>query len=82
MKIIDYSLIVSFIILIALAYTKILIVFEYKRSFSHMDNVQEKIFYLQNQNTKLNLEIALIKSSPFIYEKALEIGMKEPELNQ
>jgi hypothetical protein len=45
-----------------------------------MDSVQEKIFYLQNQNTKLKLEIALIKSSPFIYEKALEIGMKEPEI--
>tara|TARA_B100001063_G_scaffold170670_1_gene159849 strand:+ start:247 stop:471 length:225 start_codon:yes stop_codon:yes gene_type:complete len=69
-----------FVVLVALSFTKVLLVFEYKRSFNHMDSVQEKIFYLQNQNTKLKLEIALIKSSPFIYEKALEIGMKEPEI--
>jgi|TARA_B100001093_G_scaffold120737_1_gene113547 cell division protein FtsL len=80
MKIIDFSLIAVFVVLVVLSFTKVLLVFEYKRSFSHMDGVQEKIFYLQNQNTKLKLEIALIKSSPFIYEKALEIGMKEPEI--
>ena len=35
----------------------------------------------QNQNTKLDIEIALIKSSPFIYEKALAIGMKDPDID-
>ena len=82
MKIINISLVVFFIILLGLSFTKVLLVFEYKRSFNHLDDVQEKIFYLQNQNTKLDIEIALIKSSPFIYEKALAIGMKDPGISK
>ena len=82
MKIINISLVVFFIILLGLSFTKVLLVLEYKRSFNHLDDVQEKIFYLQNQNTKLDIEIALIKSSPFIYEKALAIGMKDPEISK
>ena len=82
MKIINISLVVFFIILLGLSFTKVLLVFEYKRSFNHLDDVQEKIFYLQNQNTKLDIEIALIKSSPFIYEKALAIGMRDPEISK
>ena len=82
MKIIDYSLVIAFFILIILSFIKVSLVFEYKRSFKHLDEVQEKIFSLQNQNTKLDVEIALIKSSPFIYEKALSIGMKDPDTNK
>lgn len=82
MKIINISLVVFFIILLGLSFTKVMLVFEYKRGFNHLDDVQEKIFYLQNQNTKLDIEIALIKSSPFIYEKALAIGMKDPEISK
>ena len=82
MKIINISLVVFFIIFLGLSFTKVLLVFEYKRSFNHLDDVQEKIFYLENQNTKLDIEIALIKSSPFIYEKALAIGMRDPEISK
>ena len=82
MKIINISLVVFFIIFLGLSFTKVLLVFEYKRSFNHLDDVQEKIFYLQNQNTNLDIEIALIKSSPFIYAKALAIGMKDPEISK
>ena len=80
MKILDYFLAIFFLAFLALSFLKVFLVFEYKRNFMHLDNVQEKIFKLQNQNSKLNVEIALLKSSPYIYEKALEIGMKEPEV--
>ena len=63
MKIINIGLIVFFIILLMLSFVKVFLVFEYKRSFNHLDDVQEKIFYLQNLYTKLDIEIALIKSS-------------------
>ena len=81
MKIINIGLIVFFIILLMLSFVKVFLVFEYKRSFNLLDDVQEKIFYLQNQNTKLDIEIAVIKSSPFINEKALAIGMKDPDID-
>ena len=45
----------------------------------HLDNVQQKIFKLQNQNSKLNVEIALLKSSPYIYDKAIALGMTDPD---
>ena len=47
----------------------------------HLDNVQEKIFRLQNQNSKLNVEIALLKSSPYIYDKAIALGMTDPDID-
>ena len=55
--------------------------FEYKRNFMHLDNVQQKIFKLQNQNSKLNVEIALLKSSPYIYDKAIALGMTDPDID-
>ena len=41
--------------------------------------MQDKIFKLQNQNSKLNVEIALLKSSPYIYDKAIALGMTDPD---
>ena len=58
-----------------------LLVFEYKRNFMYLDNIQEKIFNLQNQNSKLNVEIALLKSSPYIYDKAIALGMTDPDID-
>ena len=79
MKLIDIVLIILLILATSLALVKVNLVFEYKRNFEHLDKVQQKISSLDSQRTKLNLEISLIKSSPFIYEKALDLGMKEPE---
>ena len=56
MKIINIGLIVFFIILLMLSFVKVFLVFEYKRSFNHLDDVQEKIFYLQNQKVSLQLQ--------------------------
>ena len=81
MKILDYFLALFFLAFLALSFLKVFLVFEYKRSFMHLDNVQEKIFKLQNQNSKLNVEIALLKSSPYIYDKALALGMTDPDID-
>ena len=79
MKLIDIILSALFVLVICLALVKVKLVFEFKRNFEHLDKVQQKISSLDNQKTKLNLEISLIKSSPFIYERAIDLGMREPE---
>ena len=81
MKILDYFLAIFFLAFLALSFLKVFLVFEYKRNFMHLDNVQEKIFKLQNQNSKLNVEIALLKSSPYIYDRALALGMTDPDID-
>jgi len=81
MKILDYFLAIFFLAFLALSFLKVFLVFEYKRNFMHLDNVQEKIFKLQNQNSKLNVEIALLKSSPYIYDKAILLGMIDPDID-
>ena len=81
MKILDYFLAIFFLAFLALSFLKVFLVFEYKRNFMHLDNVQEKIFKLQNQNSKLNVEIALLKSSPYIYDRALTLGMIDPDID-
>ena len=81
MKILDFFLILFFLAFLVLSFLKVFLVFEYKRNFMHLDNVQEKIFKLQNQNSKLKVEIALLKSSPYIYDKALALGMTDPDID-
>ena len=81
MKILDYLLAIFFLGFLVLSFLKVFLVFEYKRNFMHLDNIQEKIFKLQNQNSKLNVEIALLKSSPYIYDKALALGMTDPDID-
>ena len=79
MKIIDAVIIFLSLIFLILVF-KVFLVFDYKRNFIYLDEVQTKINLLSSQNTKLKVEISLIQSSPYIYEKALEIGMIEPEI--
>ena len=81
MKILDYLLAMFFLAFLGLSFYKVFLVFEYKRNFMYLDAVQDKIFKLQNQNSKLNVEIALIKSSPYIYDKAIALGMIDPDID-
>ena len=81
MKILDCFLAIFFLAFLGLSFVKVFLVFEYKRNFMHLDNVQDKIFKLQNQNSKLNVEIALLKSSPYVYDKAMALGMIDPDTN-
>tara|TARA_Y100001935_G_scaffold42420_1_gene34564 strand:+ start:1391 stop:1639 length:249 start_codon:yes stop_codon:yes gene_type:complete len=79
MKNTDKFVALYFFIIIVLSFIKVSLVFEYKRNFNYLDSLQEKIYILQDQNTKLDVEIALVKSSPFIYEEAINIGMVDPD---
>ena len=81
MKIIDVVIIFLSLIFLILSFLKVFLVFDYKRNYIYLDEVQTQINLLSSQNTKLKVEISLIRSSPYIYEKALEIGMIEPEIN-
>ena len=81
MKMLDYLLAMFFLAFLGLSFYKVFLVFEYKRNFMYLDAVQDKIFKLQNQNSKLNVEIALIKSSPYIYDKAIALGMIDPDID-
>lgn len=80
MKTIDALIIFLFLVFLFLSFLKVFLVFDYKRNYIYLDEVQTKINLLSSQNTKLKVEVSLIQSSPYIYEKALEIGMKEPEV--
>ena len=79
MKFLDIVLLILLVLVTFVSLVKVNLVFEYKRNFEYLDKVQQKISSLDNQKTKLKLEISLIKSSPFIYKRAIDLGMKEPE---
>ena len=78
MKIIDAVIIFLSLIFLILSFLKVFLVFDYKRNYIYLDEVQTQINLLSSQNTKLKVEISLIQSSPYNEEKALEIVMIEP----
>ena len=63
----------------ALAFYKVKLVYDYKKDFEQLSKIERKLSILKDQNAKLKLEISLIDSSPYIYEKALKMGMIEPQ---
>ena len=81
MKFIDAVIIFLSLIFLILGFLKVFLVFDFKRIYIYLDDVQIQFIFLSSQNTKLKVEISLMQSSPYIYEKALEIGMIEPEIN-
>ena len=74
---------VFFLILMLLlgasAFMKAKLVFEYKRQFLYLAQIQNEIDKLENENTKLNLELSLLKSSPYVLQSAASLGMKRIE---
>ena len=60
----------------ASAFIKAKLVFEYKRQFLYLAQIQNEINELQNEHTKLNLELSLLKSSPYLWQSATNLGMK------
>ena len=68
MKIIDAVIIFLALIFLILGFLKVFLVFDYKRNYIYLDEVQTQINLLSSQNTKLKVEISLIQSSPSIYE--------------
>ncbi len=63
----------------ASAFMKAKLVFEYKRQFLYLAQIQNEIDKLENENTKLNLELSLLKSSPYVLQSATSLGMKRIE---
>jgi hypothetical protein len=61
------------------AFIKAKLVFEYKRQFLYLAQIQNEIDRLENENTKLNLELSLLKSSPYVLQSAASLGMKRIE---
>ena len=74
---------ISFLILMLLlglsAFMKAKLVFEYKRQFLYLAQIQNEIDKLENESTKLNLELSLLKSSPYVLQSAASIGMRRIE---
>ena len=74
---------ISFLILMLLlgvsAFMKAKLVFEYKRQFLYLAQIQNEIDKLENESTKLNLELSLLKSSPYVLQSAASLGMKRIE---
>ena len=74
---------VFFLILMLLlgasAFMKAKLVFEYKRQFLYLAQIQNEIDKLENESTKLNLELSLLKSSPYVLQSAASLGMKRIE---
>jgi cell division protein FtsB len=61
------------------AFIKAKLVFEYKRQFLYLAQIQNEIDKLENESTKLNLELSLLKSSPYVLQSAASLGMKRIE---
>ena len=74
---------ISFLIFMLLlgvsAFMKAKLVFEYKRQFLYLAQIQNEIDKLENESTKLNLELSLLKSSPYVLQSAASLGMKRIE---
>ena len=47
-----------------LASVKTYLVFDYKRNFVYLSEIQKSIDLLKNENAKLSIELSLLKGSP------------------
>ena len=72
-------LLILMLLLGASAFMKAKLVFEYKRQFLYLAQIQNEIDKLENESTKLNLELSLLKSSPYVLQSAASLGMKRIE---
>ena len=69
MKILDYFLAIFFLAVLALSFLKVFLFLNIKETLCTLI-MFKKNSKLQNQNSKLNVEIALLKSSPYIYDNS------------
>ncbi len=61
------------------SFIKVKLVFEYKRDFLYLAQIQKRIDSLNNENTKLKLELTLAKSSHLL-QKSNEADMEGVEI--
>ena len=75
-----YLVVIFMLISISVAsFIKVKLVFEYKRDFLYLAQIQKRIDSLNNENTKLKLELTLAKSS-YLLQKSNEADMEGVEI--
>ena len=76
----DYLVVIFLLTSISVAsFIKVKLVFEYKRDFFYLAQIQKRIDSLNNENTKLKLELTLAKSS-YLIQESNEADMKGVEI--
>ena len=72
MKFRDISIILLAFIVAMIASMKVFLVFDYKRDFVYLSEIQKSIDLLKNENSKLRIEYILLSNSLSIDQRAKE----------
>ncbi|GIR02684.1 MAG: hypothetical protein CM15mP12_2150 [Gammaproteobacteria bacterium] len=72
MKFKDISIILLAFIVAMIASMKVFLVFDYKRDFVYLSEIQKSIDLLKNENSKLRIEYILLSNSLSIDQPAKE----------
>jgi len=72
MKFRDISIILLAFIVAMIASIKVFLVFDYKRDFVYLSEIQKSIDLLKNENSKLRIEYILLSNSLSIDQPAKE----------
>ena len=64
MKFKDIIICLLVLVVAMLASVKTYLVFDYKRNFVYLSEIQKSIDLLKNENAKLSIELSLLKGSP------------------
>ena len=64
MKFKDIIICLLVLVVAMLASVKTYLVFDYKRRFVYLSEIQKSIDLLKNENAKLSIELSLLKESP------------------
>tara|TARA_B100000886_G_scaffold65811_1_gene41244 strand:+ start:3935 stop:4174 length:240 start_codon:yes stop_codon:yes gene_type:complete len=64
MKFKDIIICLLVLVVAMLASVKTYLVFDYKRGFVYLSEIQKSIDLLKNENAKLSIELSLLKESP------------------
>ena len=72
MKFKDISIILLAFLVAMIASMKVFLVFDYKRDFVYLSEIQKSIDLLKNENSKLRIEYILLSNSLLIDQPAKE----------
>lgn len=72
MKFKDISIILLAFLVAMIASMKVFLVFDYKRDFVYLSEIQKSIDLLKNENSKLRIEYILLSNSSTIDQTAKE----------
>tara|TARA_B100000927_G_scaffold62717_1_gene49179 strand:- start:2969 stop:3208 length:240 start_codon:yes stop_codon:yes gene_type:complete len=72
MKFKDISIILLAFLVAIIASIKVFLVFDYKRDFVYLSEIQKSIDLLKNENSKLRIEYILLSNSSTIDQTAKE----------